>query len=493
MSGRPDIAAKLKGLDVERVLAFLKARWVMLVCATAVLAAPLVAWLLLDVVRQPIREEAKRRSESFEKLSGLERIAVEVKRPDGTTASEPTTLNEEIIRRVAAHNRRLGGGAEAIYLAAVERNRGHTDSAKPDSPRHHLIPGLEKALPAPDLKGGVSGTVVSKLQENEFRLLDEGRDALLAASGAGPAPRPADVLDHVQRAEEEYLAGTLRKKSRAEITDPKEAEALQGHLIDARKEFLGSHASGVAFYMDASAMNWPRFPAAAPSQSDGPSKGPSLDRVLSTMFLYQWDLWLVDDVLQAIAHVNAPPSQSTSASRGPMVAPVKRVLMLSLDSIGQPTSDPSSGAAPGTEAETEAAPAAGGEAIDAKVAVTPDFTVSVTGLKSNQLFDVRRARLVVVIETAAIPALIDALARQNFISVTGIAMRPADAFAAAREGYVYGPQSCSEVTLDLESVWFRAWVTERMPAAMRQALNTAGPPAKESPAGEAVPTEGSPG
>jgi len=142
MSGRPDIAAMLKGLDAERVLAFLKARWVMLVCATAVLVAPLVAWLLLDVVRQPTREEAKRRSESFEKLSGLERIAVEVKRPDGTTVSEPTTLNEEIIRRVAAHNRRLGGGAESIYLAAVDRNRGRTDVAKPDSPRHLLIPGL---------------------------------------------------------------------------------------------------------------------------------------------------------------------------------------------------------------------------------------------------------------------------------------------------------------------------------------------------------------
>jgi hypothetical protein len=40
---------------------------------------------------------------------------------------------------------------------------------------------------------------------------------------------------------------------------------------------------------------------------------------------------------------------------------------------------------------------------------------------------------------------------------------------------VYGIQPCSDVTLTLQSIWFREWVTERMPSSMRRTLNTAGP------------------
>jgi hypothetical protein len=174
-----------------------------------------------------------------------------------------------------------------------------------------------------------------------------------------------------------------------------------------------------------------------------------------------------------------------------MVAPVKRILELQISPIGQPAGSEAGGSPPAEEA-TEAAAGPTGEAIDPKAAIEPDFAASMTGLKSNQLFDVRTARLRVIVETAAIPRLIDGLARQNFISVSGLTMAPVDAFAAAKQGYVYGPQPCSDVTLTLQSIWFREWVTERMPAPMRKALNTAGPAPKEPAADTAAPAEGTP-
>lgn len=484
MSGKPDIKELLKKVDFDRVLSMLKGRWVPIVCGIVIVAAPLTAWLLLDMVRQPIVSELKRRSDAFDKLASLEKTPVEVKKADGAAASESVTLNEEIIRRVAAHNRTLGGGAEAIYEAAVRRNRGCGDLVECKTFRHTLTPGLEAVLPAPK---DASQRDVAILRESEFSALEKAREAKMKSFGTDTAPKPSAVLEHVQRAEQEYLAGTLRKRSRGEVTDPKELEALNLHLVDARKEFLGQHAAQLSFYLDPWAVNWPTI--AAPS-GDKANEAAAYDRALATLFQYQWDLWLVDDVLSAIRRVNDEGASGGSAAlRGPMVAPVKRVVQLSVTPIGQ-VAAPSGDAAAGGEAPADAAAGPTGEAIDAKAAVTPDFTVSITGLKSNQLFDVRTATLRVVVETAAIPRLIDALARQNFISVTSIAMTPADAFAAARQGFVYGPQPCSDVTLTLESVWFREWVTERMPTAMRKALNTAGPAAKEPAAGETPPAEG---
>jgi hypothetical protein len=247
----------------------------------------------------------------------------------------------------------------------------------------------------------------------------------------------------------------------------------------------------VAFYLDPWAINWPTEPQASAEKADSPA---AFDRALASLYQFQWDLWLVDDVFSAIRRMNEEGASSTAGSaamRGPMVAPVKRVIELQITPIGLASAAEGANAPPAEEGG-DAAAGPTGEAIDPKAAIEPDFASSVTGLKSNQLFDVRTARLRVIVETAAIPRLIDALARQNFISVSSLAMTPVDAFAAAKQGYVYGPQPCSDVTLTLQSVWFREWVTEKMPTAMRKALNTAGPAPKEPPAGDTPPTEGAP-
>jgi hypothetical protein len=484
---KKDAKAAFKEI-ADKVLRFLKARWVPVVCATLVVAAPLSAWLLLDVVRQPIVNELKRRSDAFDKLAATEKVPVEVRKADGTTASETMALNDEIVRRVAANNRSLGGGSMALYEQAVRRNRGCDVSEACDSPRLRVAPELVAWLPAP---AAASRRTVALLREEGFGPAEKIRDALLKTYGVDTAPKPSAVLENVQRAEQEYLVGTLRKRSRSEITEPRELEALNQHLIDARKEFLVQHAAQVAFYMDPWAINWPGVPQESADKSDTPA---AFDRALCVLFQFQWDLWLVDDVLSAIRRVNEEGASSGAASaaiRGPMVAPVKRILELQISPIGQPAGSEAGGSPPAEEA-TEAAAGPTGEAIDPKAAIEPDFAASMTGLKSNQLFDVRTARLRVIVETAAIPRLIDGLARQNFISVSGLTMAPVDAFAAAKQGYVYGPQPCSDVTLTLQSIWFREWVTERMPAPMRKALNTAGPAPKEPAADTAAPAEGTP-
>jgi len=488
-SGKQDRSAAMKAY-AEVAVVFVKQRWVPLLCAVLVVAAPLTAWLLVDVAREPVLTAIKQRSDAFDKLAATEKVPVEVRKADGTTASESVTLNDEIVKRVAANNRSIGGGSLALYEQAVRRNRGCDASADCAKPRHQVAAQFLPHFPMPE---AAADRTVAKLRENGFFEAEKLRKALEKSYGVETAPKPSAVLDNVQRAEQEYLAGTLRKKNRAEITEPRELEALNQHLIDARKEFLVQHAAQVAFYMDPWAINWPEAPQETAEKSDSPA---AFERALSTLFQFQWDLWLVDDVFAAIRRMNeegSPSGGASAAIRGPMVAPVKRVMELQISPIGMAAAAAGdASAAPPAEENAEAAAGPTGEPIDPKGAVEPDFASSLTGLKSNQLFDVRTARLRVVVETAAIPRLIDALARQNFISVTGLSMAPVDTFAAAKQGYVYGPQPCSDVTLTLQSVWFREWVTERMPTAMRKALNTAGPAPKEPPPGETPPAEAAP-
>jgi hypothetical protein len=84
--------------------------------------------------------------------------------------------------------------------------------------------------------------------------------------------------------------------------------------------------------------------------------------------------------------------------------------------------------------------------------------------------DVRYVNLDIVVETAPIPEVIDAIAQQNFMTVIWLRLNPVDSYEAARDGYYYGPEPVSHLSLQVETVWLRSWTAEHMPAATRSAL-----------------------
>jgi hypothetical protein len=91
----------------------------------------------------------------------------------------------------------------------------------------------------------------------------------------------------------------------------------------------------------------------------------------------------------------------------------------------------------------------------------------------------------VVVETARMPELFDALARRNFMTVLDVKVRPADPFLAASEGFIYGKNPVSEVDLVIESVWLREWTAPLMPAEVRTALGVGSAPGAEAAAAPA--------
>ena len=82
----------------------------------------------------------------------------------------------------------------------------------------------------------------------------------------------------------------------------------------------------------------------------------------------------------------------------------------------------------------------------------------------------RAVEVVLVVETAALPRLVNALAQENFITITNLSLQPADPFAAAARGFIYGSSPVSLVKLELETVWFRKWSAAWMPMQVRDAL-----------------------
>ena len=75
-----------------------------------------------------------------------------------------------------------------------------------------------------------------------------------------------------------------------------------------------------------------------------------------------------------------------------------------------------------------------------------------------------------VVETAMLPALVDALAQENFVTITDLSLRPDSAFKAAEFGYMFGAEPVSRVRLTLETIWFRKWTAPWMPQPVRDAL-----------------------
>ena len=55
-------------------------------------------------------------------------------------------------------------------------------------------------------------------------------------------------------------------------------------------------------------------------------------------------------------------------------------------------------------------------------------------------YDVRKAKLLLIVSSAKLPEFFDAVARTNFMTVTGIAMEKVDSWGELANGYYYGMQ-----------------------------------------------------
>lgn len=482
------MAAKLPK-QLETVVGWAKSNSLAFVFCAIIVAVPVGAYFAAGVMGEGVRKEAQRRASVYSELASAANANAELPVPGGEPVVLETIATERVVQDFREALDKYSKDASEVYVSARAFNYG-TDSA----PKH--APVVESSVfPGYDAKSTTAAEQV------RFKVADAVAAAyaqLLEAARAGAPPVDATVAAAVEAAETRYIQGDLGKKSRSELT-PEATTQLNAFLGKVRINEYAEAAKKISMYADLRAFEVPSR-ASVTGLYKSPADAAAQDTALFDM---QWKLWVATDVMRAFTECNR-------SADSVLKAPVKQLLSLKVQPLAKAEttgggeasamgaeSAPADGAASGAgEAGGDmaaAAPAANAApVIDPKQQVTLDFSKRFTGRISNGIYDVRLADVTFVAETARLPEIFDALARQNFMTVTNVRLAPADPFSAARAGYLFGASPISQVTMTVESLWFRDWTARHMPTSVRTALGVAAssPVAGDGSGSGEAPAEG---
>lgn len=455
---------------MKPVLDWVKSNVLVVVLAVVAIGSLVAGWFVSSSMSAEVRTKAETRARKMNDLTSVEKGSITLAVPGREPTTKQVVINQKVLDEYQRITGSLKGDADGVHKLALERNR-----------RDHK-PVMTGVFPQPPAD---KRAVIAFGMHKE---LVAAYDDLLKRVNAGGPPPVDDVGEALARRESQFVESTVKKASRAEL-DEKELADLREDLTRSRLAIYGEHAQKVSVYADATALDIP--------QSPENRKLPSLGQ----LFDWQWKFWITSDILGAIADASAGSPGGTPTSV--IGSPVKRILSLRIPDAGfgakdQPTSGSFGGGAgfggagiggDGAAPPPAAAPTADAPLTDPQIDLTQeaarDYKRSFTGRATNPIYDVRTALLSVVVETARMPELFDALARRNFMTVLDVKVRPADPFLAASEGFIYGKNPVSEVDLVIESVWLREWTAPLMPAEVRTALGVGSAPGAEAAAAPA--------
>ncbi|HRJ50375.1 MAG TPA: hypothetical protein PKU91_07570, partial [Phycisphaerales bacterium] len=194
--------------------------------------------------------------------------------------------------------------------------------------------------------------------------------------------------------------------------------------------------------------------------SDVPRVMPAQPPALDECFMWQFDYWVVSDVLDAIALANTDPDGRPS--------PVDRSVAKRLERIETSDQWVMAFAARGSDSMGESVGTVDSGSPDALI--EPKFSRSITGRWSgpgNAVYDVRNVAVTLVASSARLPELMDAFARTNFMTVTDLDLSEVDVWADLEQGYFYGSEHVIRAKFIVETIWLRSWTQPLMPARVR--------------------------
>lgn len=427
------------GFDAKKAIAWGKQNPIIVISVAVMVLAPSASWWFSSQRHEEADRKTAERAKEMVALESLGRTEVEVALPGQEPWRGTGVVTPKVVADYEALTRRQREDAVAVQRAALKHNqKGRTRLAT-------------------DIR--VTPNNSSTIAEDVFLALRRGMEQTLQQARVGMPPDPESVLGQVQRRQDQFIAG-LKKTDRKSLTPEEQAE-LRTALTDKCLQVYADTAANISFYGDIATLGLPRRSADAGSP---PSE--------ARMFYWQWRVWIIEDLIGALVNANKP-------YRNVMDSPVKRLVSIAFNPAdevlaGNRPQQPVS--APPMEDGMEGVPQGGSvfQPIDPKMPVPYDFKRVFTGRSTNPLYDVRQIRVTLIVATAGLPDVLNAIARENFMTVVNVDLAPADAFAAAAAGYVYGPDHVSRVTLTIETVWLREWIAKLMPKELQELRQTDG-------------------
>ena len=421
-------ATSSKGFDPKSILRTMRRHWIVATCVIVAVTAGVFGPLVGAAIEADTIEQATARAA---RMSDINRLTKQTVTPPGATEPLPgKTLNQNLLKAYEAEVARTRDDALQVRTAAVKFNRKDR-TAEFDFRRAEADPQLAR-----------------QMHQDAFDAYSRAWQRLLQDAKVGEAPLLADLVTFLQRRRTQFVSTTFHKADGEELSASELAD-LQSHLRNERLAWITEAAGGLGVYAHPDDLGRPVKPTGAVAAA--------------RLFEWQWHLWVLQDLLSAVRSANGDASPLNSVVKRIEWVRFSPAISSGEDSGGAPP------AAPAPEGGTPQAP------IDPAALVnTSQYDVSFTGRTSNPLYDVQIVDVRVIADTQRLPEFLEALAHQNFITVLGVGLQPESPFAAAQDGYVYGPAAVSKVTLRLETIWLREWTVQFMPDTLRMKLGTSG-------------------
>lgn len=419
------------------VVKWIKANIFIVIFSAIIVAAPIGMWFVGGSMNESVRQEVSKRLSRSKDLDRIKKTNVVIINPvkGNEPINETIVVNPRFLEQYRDMSKKIGEDAATVLKVALEYN--HKD-------RGVLLPELFPAPPDDERE-----TLPYEMHDRFIA----GMKGLLDRLDAGKPPSSEEVRENLISEREQ-----LENRNVADEDGEEKQKWLTEKLSETRLSIYADAASSIGVY--ASLDSFTYLDRNEPRGVPLPAK----------TYEWQWQYWIYEDILLAIKAAN---QDSISV----LDAPVKRIDSLFVQDTpleGASASSGKSSARGGgfgsgsrrnTKTKETAVPAA-----NPSVEVKLDYTRSFTGRYSNSLYDVREIQLNLVVETAQLPAVMDALAQRNFITVTKSSITPVDPFKALGDGYFYGDEPVSSIELELETIWFRQWMSPFMPDDVKKAL-----------------------
>ena len=420
-----------------------------IICGVVAILAIVASFMPLGSYTSELQEKLNKSKSNAEALNGLlsKQRSKPILSPDSATAEPLVTFpNEAVIEagkittgKVEAESQRMRDVAEQMNVHAP------------------LVPG---SLPQP------SAGIDIVYRETYSRLFTPGVNgelpAVIKSTQGHPPLKPTTPPSELRLTQAKFEADAkIRAENEAkgpggQVTNATYVNELLAQMQRELPEKLRQEAATTGLvYVDPGSLQMNRVMATLPA---GTRPEPR------TIWWSQVQLWVQQDVLNAIADMNAGKTSVLDA-------PVKHLFNVNvMDSFtgqpgttaGMPLTDPLAGNPDG--------------------ALTKVPTVSLTGRTSNALYDVIYFDITIDVEAAQLANFIRMMSNKRLMFVRELSITSVDSAGELAKGYYYGPNPVAHAVLHCEELLMRKWTTPLMPATVKQLLGVT-----DAPAGGAVP------
>lgn len=418
---------------MKGVLSWLKSNVLLVILAILTVVPLPVAWYFASGMNRSLVEG--RQQDAQRVLRDVQGVTVEYQLEPLTPEQEPVSYSSPPNQKVTEHfkaeqDRRLAQ-VETVKSAAIEYNRRG---------RGPLVEGL---FPEP--------VGESQLKRNEMArraaaadTRDSAYNQLLRNLRIRPPVNGEELASLIQVQRDRKVSEVTGDQGEQALSE-KQREQINGQMLDLRITRYRTHAIDTAFYGSLDVLP-PSVPRSAPVSP------PPLEQC----FEWQFDYWLIEDLLHALSRANAD-LDATGNGGNVVSGVVKRVDRIDIDPAPFVGSQPSGGRDD-----------FGGRTSNQPATVTGRSPVD------SGLYDVRYATLSLTVSSAKLPALLDAISSSNFMTVLDVDLFEVDPWADLEAGYYYGSDAVVRAEIRVEVLHLRAWTVPFMPESVKQMLGLSG-------------------